>query len=155
MTDPMTGMTSAELEEIRQAEQAATPGPWVSDEYGIISSLPAGKKYSERLLTAAEDGSDAQFYEFRDARFVVLARTAVPRLLQEVSRLTAALEAAEHRAEAAAHDMKDIFRDTYPQKFGCICQICKGCENARLRDWCDNFDWRGPQKGASHANDDH
>jgi hypothetical protein len=142
-------MTSAELEEIKQAEQAATPGPWRSVDKG--NSVP-----SHAITTTAYWNQppinicSAISPKTQDAAFIALSRTAVPRLLAEVSRLLAevsrlqaALDAEKKRAEAAEGDLKAI-----EQFKPCeICSSVKDCKFAWNVNGCVLFKWRGPEPG--------
>jgi hypothetical protein len=154
MTEPMT---QQELEEIRAAEQAATPGPWFVGRYSIDTGT------SRFIAYPASDDSLAWNYD-EDKEFVEMARTAVPRLLAEVERLTAERDAQAKRAEAAVSFLYRMADDPH------WCDACKKCPcvekgKVPLPGYCD-FEWDGTDgkiedrpctdntKGAAHADND-
>ena len=84
MTDP-TPPTAAELATWQAATDAATPGPWQSDpsaDWGTVL-------YADIRVADFGDisASSARVMSKRDAAFVAVARSAMPRLLAEVARL--------------------------------------------------------------------
>jgi hypothetical protein len=140
MTDPMTAMTSAELEEIKKRVEMAT-----IDSRMVV---PGTERYRERqkainslILHAAHDES---------------------RLLQEVSRLTAALDAEKKRAEAAVADLNlawDCGTCARHKINGGECAGEGRCTIWKTGNKPPQYVWRGPcacnTKGASHADDNH
>lgn len=94
---------SAELDAIREREQAATPGPWWSDEdelmwrlHGVRGYTPAmpdlgiaPQVINRQILKAPKSGTPYAEYwpNEADAAFIVAARSDVPRLLAAL-RLT-------------------------------------------------------------------
>ncbi|MFD5875647.1 hypothetical protein [Streptomyces sp. NPDC060322] len=78
-------MTPDREQEIRTREQAATPGPWMSDGaeiYGTLGGvLMIDLWVGETLDVENQERSNA------DAAFIATARSAVPELLAEVDRL--------------------------------------------------------------------
>ena len=80
-----TGPLSPErLAQIRARVDAATPGPWCTDEWEIYQGAEyvAGAKWVGDTCRTYGDGGRA------DAQFTAHARTDVPDLLTEVARLT-------------------------------------------------------------------
>lgn len=141
MTEPMNSMTQQELEEIKQAEQAATPGPWEYDlEEGEIYAL---NERGCQVRYVVDDGGTGTgcCISIADAAFIALARTAVPRLLTEVTRLQSALEAEKKRTEAAVSFLNRMAEDPH------WCDACKKCPcvekgKVPLPGYCD-FEWDG------------
>ena len=97
MTEPMT---RSELDKIRAAEQAATPGEWISSGgYGYIFAKDQKGKFPVAQIrgwghftgTGGWSMDEKKAVEIQDANetFIALSRTAVPRLLAEVDRLSA------------------------------------------------------------------
>lgn len=89
----MSDLTPERETEIRNFEQAATPGPWCTDSWEIYQGTEyvAGAEWigetCRGATTAAQDRADAAF--------VAAARSAVPELLAEVKRIRAELAAAK------------------------------------------------------------
>ena len=68
------------ISEIQDRVDAATAGPWLaSDSYGSGSS---------NLIISADDDFIADTGQPEDANFIANARSDVPRLLAEITRLT-------------------------------------------------------------------
>jgi hypothetical protein len=138
-------MTDAErIAGIRERCERATPGKWIADEYGSIHTLPIKQKYSEPLLTASEDGSDARFMEPSDAVFAANARDDVPFLLDKVARLQSALDAEKKRAQAAKSDIEGLLGQEY------WLGVCWACAKFNDMSACKigghecKPEWRGP-----------
>ena len=107
-------ITDDEIKAARALCEAATPGPWTArfDEYVI------GDNVSARVSIRNDDGAwvDSERTIVNesmrgDAAFIAASRTLVPRLLDEVERLKAALaEAVELAGEAIVqHGHDDYF----------------------------------------------
>ncbi|MFI6875320.1 hypothetical protein ACIBL6_17965 [Streptomyces sp. NPDC050400] len=112
MTIP-PALTEAELDELDEAVQAATPGPWfvrfLDDDWAMnlvaVSTVPdtgRGERWPDfehREIVAATlvqqpryvDVADKQWDE--NARFIAAARDSVPRLIAEVRQLRRQVEA--------------------------------------------------------------
>src|SRR5690349_19052472 len=73
-----------ELDEWQAACDGATEGPWIAR--GEVVETEWGGP-----LNWGGDGEPTEASNKRDARFIALARTAVPRLIAEVRRLKAEL----------------------------------------------------------------
>lgn len=96
MSEPMT---RAELDEIRERCEAATPGPWEwkfkeKNEYGATARGLSGADLEsvigldDEWRGYPECGQDIVMdIDLKDAAFIAISRTAVPRLLDEVARL--------------------------------------------------------------------
>jgi hypothetical protein len=85
-------MTKVELEEIRRRCDAATPGPWISFVEGRDHT--SGSNFIKRGNGEARaDDLELTGATVADQDFVAAARQDVPRLLDEVDRLTALLAA--------------------------------------------------------------
>jgi hypothetical protein len=163
MTEPMT---NAEIEEIRKAEQEATPGPWTvieAEGFCNANKCPCGKDREDAECEECEDWRwtqgafvdqvltiDCGEYDGMndaDAKYIALSRTAVPKLLDEVARLRAALEAAEMDINTLMCECKAKAP---------TCELCKhrgpgfnSCMNTECHP-----KWRGPAdntKGAENA----
>lgn len=81
-------ITSAQLEDLKQLEAAATPGPWTfvgHKEYDIARIV--------QLEVSAEEDLGNGWIDADDAAFIAAARTAVPLLIAEVERLQAESDA--------------------------------------------------------------
>lgn len=81
-------LTPERLTEIRAADQAATPGPWRAEHSESWDderdeTIDCGFPWTNRMV----DCHDYHTLRWEDAQFCVLARTAVPELLEEVERL--------------------------------------------------------------------
>ncbi len=72
----MQPMTVERLEELRSLAEAATPGPWATDDNTITY----------------EQGPVATANHLHDAAFIAVARQAIPELIREVWRLRGTLE---------------------------------------------------------------
>ena len=86
------------LEAIRQREQGATPGPWISEwenltyQGAVAVHDPQQAHGFRRIAYAGSPGSKARQPEHRaNAVFIAHARADVPWLLDEVARLEALL----------------------------------------------------------------
>lgn len=84
-------LTAADLAAIEAQCAAATPGPWVHEGGRMLRCKPGGDTVPARTT--------------EDARFIVSARTAVPRLLADVRVLRTAL--------AEALDLVDLNSDAF------------------------------------------
>ena len=104
-------MTDKEVEEIRARCDKATEGPWKThlvDDTSIVTEdgtdvcTTCDSSQAER-----EDGYNVEYERMEaDADFIAHARTDIPALLAEVTRLTAV--EAELRAELAKYHDADI-----------------------------------------------
>ncbi len=97
MTD--TPITDADLREWREACEAATPGPWEAiHNWGHPTGDPNKFGFwAEGPITKSDAWSVAEKQSKMDAEFISMARTAMPRLIDEVKRLRQELAAArEH-----------------------------------------------------------
>lgn len=98
MTSPKP-LTAEEMAQIRARAEAATPGPW---------DLDAAGGHGHRWGVTGPESEDFEFLFYPadyprhgvDAEFIAHARSDVPRLLEEVERLRAALV----RAREDLHD---------------------------------------------------
>lgn len=105
----MNRLTSEELREMREYTGAATAGPWLTDGYGF--GVDAEIETEDGGGTGIASTYDGEYIENRnhkaDATFIAKARTDMPRLLDEVERLTS-----EVKRERDANDgLLDIIRD--------------------------------------------
>lgn len=95
-------LSEQQLAEIRARAEAATPGPWCTDDWEIYTGteyLPWSSLWIGETCRADDCHGSRD-----DAAFIAAARTDVPALLAEVERLRAALgtatdEVAERDAE--------------------------------------------------------
>jgi hypothetical protein len=92
-------MTTERLQEIENAANEATAGPWGVDKYGDVC-LAYDDEHDIFELCGTID----------DAEFIALARTAVPELLEEVKRLRGEL----HHAEIERDDLMEQIGGTLP-----------------------------------------
>ncbi len=78
--------TADDLDELQQLCDAATPGPWVLDACELYV-------LGEELVFTLETGDDGEATRTSraDARFVIAARDALPKLIAEVRRLRGVL----------------------------------------------------------------
>lgn len=87
-----------DLEPIKARTEAASEGPWVTNDYfGEVSTagyVVARVSYHDPGAFAGNERQD------EDAEFIAHARTDVPRLVEEVERLRAELAGAVSRIEA-------------------------------------------------------
>lgn len=90
-------MTPDREQEIRNREQAATPGPWQSDGAEIYGTL--GGVLMIDLWVGETLDIENQQRSNADAAFMADARSAVPELLAEVDRLRARVAELEGQAE--------------------------------------------------------
>jgi hypothetical protein len=102
-------MDKARLEAIKARAEAATPGPWTEHEeldgmYAgrktAVRTLNPENKYYSRIVTVGQTRNHSRNAE-ANVLFIAHARTDIPDLLTHIAALTAALEAAEKRAEGA------------------------------------------------------
>lgn len=109
-------MTPERIKEIRAAETAASPGPWLFQDCGNY----------QRVVQSVDDVipvmDNEQYYPTAvgasDMRFCALARTAVPELLAEVDRLqtdAAVARAVAAETERCAKIATDIAYDFRPE----------------------------------------
>jgi len=85
----------------RELTEAATPGPWVVEEFFDEDD---GTRF-RGVRGWHDDGEEYLCLSDADANFVAAARTALPALLAENDRLRATLEAV---GAAAAHTTDDL-----------------------------------------------
>ncbi|MFA7255978.1 MAG: hypothetical protein WC047_00170 [Kiritimatiellales bacterium] len=114
-------MTNAQIKEIRERCEVATPGPWVEDGYGdmIRSDNPYGcgsmrvadirgwGHLTGKGACAMEDGP-AMAIQHANAQFIASARQDVPALLHELERLRADNEALRNGGHFDALEMAKI-----------------------------------------------
>lgn len=94
----MNRLTSEELREMREYLKGVQPAPW---RIGKYTDVEAPSEFGDRNIVFREVGDGP------DAQFIVRARTDMPRLLDEVERLTS-----EVKRERDANDgLLDIIRD--------------------------------------------
>jgi hypothetical protein len=89
MTQPL------DLDTIEARTNAATPGPWCTDAWEIYQ----GTEYQPGLSAWIGEtcrGTSTPEQDRADAAFIAAARTDIPALLDQVRRLTAALEQIRH-----------------------------------------------------------
>ena len=105
-TTESTDRVAAYLADVREREQAATPGPWWSDQddgvyrlHGVAGRIPAQDPIPEQVMNkqiakAPKQGTPYAEYwpDEADDAFITQARTDLPRLLAAVERV---LELAE------------------------------------------------------------
>lgn len=84
-------MTNERLREIREACDAATPGPWVAGEH-YEGQNPGAYVYDQSGRVVCADECATQQPSPSEARFIALARAAVPELLDEVARMRDRME---------------------------------------------------------------
>jgi len=94
-------LSAAELSEMRKRANAASPGPWLAEPDTLAGRVWVQRR-NRNWLGLAKDlepifsvrGEPPEAYRQReqDALFVAAARTDVPRLLDEIDRLTAQRE---------------------------------------------------------------
>lgn len=110
MAENTERLTDAELAEITEREQKATPGPWVASPPSwrrlrgpYRTAITVGPRHTvANALTHAPPDLDSPPAEpGPDAVFIAHARTDIPRLLAEVRALREELAAAIARAHAA------------------------------------------------------
>ncbi len=100
-------MDAAEMREIRQRVEAATPGPWKwrdADDEGDLDGLWAPGKPRKRgrprdVAVVGATGMHTEGWvlvEVADAEFIAHARSDVPALLDEVERLRDLVQAMEY-----------------------------------------------------------
>lgn len=96
---PKRPLTADELQALREAEAAATPGEWFIDgEHGGV--VDARDADGDAIMVA--DCSDSWVaQEFDNAHLIALARNAMPRLLEDNARLREALSIAAGYCEEA------------------------------------------------------
>jgi hypothetical protein len=123
-------MTDEELAELRALEAAATPGPWADDASGHYGVRP--RIYGDGYLIAEVGNAQPALGDFwdADAKFIVAARNALPRLLAmldaeraEVARLREAARGQIVVVEAARQMQAQAERERDETR----------AENARLR----------------------
>jgi hypothetical protein len=86
-------MTNDELQAIWARCEAATPGPWDSDQCGAIVCKPQGPRGGgDYLVGHANGGTKGQLDKVANAAFIAAARADVPALFAEVERLRAAID---------------------------------------------------------------
>jgi hypothetical protein len=78
-----------DLEAIRQRTQQASPGPWAVQDERLVSQHPS----CTTDLVSAEDG--LSWRNAADPLFVAAARSDIPALIEEISRLQRLREALE------------------------------------------------------------
>ncbi len=76
-------MTEEELKKIRERCDAATPGPWVGDEYEMLAPKAPVIHPGKIKIVWADDYHMNEW----DAAFISFAREDIPRLLDEVADL--------------------------------------------------------------------
>ncbi len=74
-------MTKQQIDELRELEKAATPGPWVLDCGKMARSIVGGVIY----LQSSMFGRDV--YRDADMKLAAAARNALPELLDELMKL--------------------------------------------------------------------
>jgi len=171
-------MTDQErIAQIKARERAATPGPWGYEksegDCGLTGKCPRDLIFCDEKCPGCEhweiykgawptgidtvESGENTFFTDSDASFIAHAREDIPWLLAEVERLTAALEAAERRAEAA---INTIFQ--YSGCCECACfdgneypgWCTKHDRETSCSDECDVPEWRGPcAENGGKAND--
>jgi hypothetical protein len=105
----MERLTDAELEAIRKRAEAATEGPWYSEDNSVVySEKVVDRKYGEPVEVADTScGPD-----IGNAEFIAHAREDVPKLLAEVERLRDALEDIADTGESYhEHYCRDIAKE--------------------------------------------
>lgn len=126
-------MTPDELAAIKALVDAATEGPWrTGDQWnsaGTVGVLSAKSTHGNEDIVASccDHGADPA-----DAQFIAHARQDVPRLLAEVERLTAVVDAVrELHAEGEfgcpypSHGCNDFYyRGNYCPDAGTSCEAC-------------------------------
>jgi hypothetical protein len=80
-------LNDKDLEKYEARCRDATPGPWTLSDSGgpVICSKDTGSWLGDAVVFASTLG--VQVRPADDARFIVVARTAVPRLVADVRRL--------------------------------------------------------------------
>lgn len=98
-------MTPDELTHLKEAHEAATPGPWYFNTFGHRAEIVD----DEDDLVLEASAMDDQ--EHRDGHLVVEARNALPHLLGHIDRLTRRLEIAEKRLGRVARVHPAVYED--------------------------------------------
>ena len=93
-------ITSEWIEKMRNACDAATPGPWESKHYGRYED------HDECCIALTDDSIEPSKYA--NADFIAAARTALPAALDEIERL-----AADNRKLREAHELAQSGYGTY------------------------------------------
>lgn len=97
-------MDSAQLEELERLHKAATPGPWVANNWGRVWYTP--NPDSKRLVCDTMRNTVRNPKKWRaNARLIASMREAVPELIAENRAL---LERAQMRQELVEQYEKDI-----------------------------------------------
>lgn len=110
MTAP--GLSDAQLAAIRERAEAATPEPWAVEWYdGYITGHVTSPHhdYCGNLVQRRDSVTAEPSMTAKDAAFIAAARTDIPALLAEVTRLRAGAKRAE-RIEAAARAVNVAWR---------------------------------------------
>lgn len=101
-------MDEAELKRLRALVDAATEGPWWSQEHN--------DKHGEDADVMANGCCITSEMNTENARFIAAARTAVPALLDEVERLKAVALAYEDEADRVGGELQRARRDFAEQR---------------------------------------
>ena len=104
----MTNETEKLIEEAERLSDAATPGPWCHNHYGV-NNWP-GPDAPTRIMELLHNQDDDGEQNYRDAEFIARARTMVPELAAAIRRAeTERDEALKQSAgwEIQAQDLRD------------------------------------------------
>ena len=100
------------FDEIKEREQAATPGPWrigngeeecLWNGANAITAMKNGKAYVVMERAIYPKSHDFNEQVFSDIKFSAYARTDIPALISEVERLTALVKDAAVYCEECIH----------------------------------------------------
>lgn len=104
MSEPIT---QQELDELRAVEKAAAGGPWELARPGYDGDNWIRSRDSETMGDFVLDLAPFQNPDSPDLAFILAARTALPRLLDEVERLRDALNTEEEPEDVCARCFSD------------------------------------------------
>lgn len=157
--DPTGDNPDALLETWRAIAEAATPAPWWFDEsdqcwrlHGVAARIPAPPPLHEQIvnkqiLKAPKCGTPYAEYwpEPADARFIIAARTAMPRLLAAISAVLELADELENTPwSETGGDRANIAVETYRLSGMAIrkrvrSSLAGDSSNEKARSWPDGF----------------
>lgn len=153
MIDQHKPLTAAEIEELRELEAKATPGPWEVGETDKYGQQTVGDKFITLLSCWHHSVESLEEESIANASLIAVMRNALPRLLSMLTPLTDAevREAVERMREDLRHfalddpmksDIDTLLRAVQaPRLTAEQVRILKRSENAlRVLGWAGNAD---------------